>query len=97
MPELPDLEYIASVLQRTLRDKSIVAAKLGDPVVLRLMIPGTLPELLAGRRLLAVERRGHFLRFALDGNLVLVVNLMLTGRFALSAGKPQCRSLTVFP
>jgi formamidopyrimidine-DNA glycosylase len=88
MPELPDLVYIASVLGRTVCGRAIVDAKLGDPVVLRLMIPGPLPALLVGKRLLAVERRGQFLRFALDGELVLVVNLMLTGRFALCAGKP---------
>ena len=88
MPELPDLVHIASVLGRTVCGKAITNVKLGDPVVLRLMIPGTLSALLVGRRLLAVERRGNFLRFALDGDLVLVVNFMLSGRFALSAGKP---------
>jgi formamidopyrimidine-DNA glycosylase len=54
-------------------------------VVLRLMVAATLPDLLVGRRLEAVERRGHFLRFGLEGDLVLVVNAMLAGRFALAA------------
>jgi formamidopyrimidine-DNA glycosylase len=89
MPELPDLVHIASVLGRTVCGKTITDVKLGDPVVLRLMIPGSLPELLAGKRLLAVARRGNFLRFALDGDLVMVANLMLSGRFALSVGKPK--------
>lgn len=86
MPELPDLVHIAAVLGRTIVDKRIVDVKLGDPVVLRLMIPAALPELLVGKCLRQVERRGHFLRFALEDELVLVTNLMLTGRFALSAG-----------
>jgi formamidopyrimidine-DNA glycosylase len=86
MPELPDLVHIASVLGRTVVGRPIVDVEMGDPVVLRLLLPAPLPELLVGRCIRQVERRGHFLRFALDGELVLVVNLMLTGRFALSTG-----------
>jgi formamidopyrimidine-DNA glycosylase len=77
MPELPDLVHIAAELRRTLCGQTIVDARVGDPVVLRLMIPEALPEVLRGRRLLDVERRGHFLRFALDQDLLLVVNAML--------------------
>jgi formamidopyrimidine-DNA glycosylase len=88
MPELPDLVHIAAEIKRAVAGQVIADAKVGDPVVFRLMLPAALPELLRGRRLLDVERRGHFLRFALDGDLVLVVNLMLAGRFALLPQKP---------
>jgi formamidopyrimidine-DNA glycosylase len=87
MPELPDLVHIASELERTVVGRTIVAAKVGDPVVLRLMIQAAFPDVLLGRRLERVERRGHFLRFALDGDLVLVVNAMLAGRYYLSEPK----------
>lgn len=85
MPELPDLVHIAAELAREVAGRTIVEAKVGDPVVLRLMIPAAFPDVLLGRRLARVERRGHFLRFALDDDLVLVVNAMLAGRFVLSA------------
>ncbi len=88
MPELPDLVHIAAELRRAVCGRAIVDAKVGDPVVLRLMIPAAFPEVLRGRRLLDVERRGHFLRFALDEELLLVVNAMLAGRFMLFAEPP---------
>ncbi len=85
MPELPDLVHIAAELRRTVCGQAIVGAKVGDPVVLRLMLPAAFPDVLLGKRLLDVERRGQFLRFGLDGNLVLVINAMLAGRYVLSA------------
>jgi formamidopyrimidine-DNA glycosylase len=88
MPELPDLVHIAAELGRSLRNLRITEVKVGDPVVFRMMLSTPLPELLVGRRLVDVERRGHFLRFALGDDLVLVVNMMLAGRFALSDVSP---------
>jgi formamidopyrimidine-DNA glycosylase len=83
VPELPDLVHIETVLAREVRGLRIVEVRVGDPVVLRLMVPGPLPALLLDKRITAVKRIGQFLRFSLDGELVLVVNAMLTGRYAL--------------
>jgi formamidopyrimidine-DNA glycosylase len=88
MPELPDLVHVAAEVRRAVGGRAIVDAQFGDPVVLRLMIPAAFPEVLRGRRLLDVERRGHFLRFALDEELLLVVNAMLAGRYLLFDKKP---------
>jgi formamidopyrimidine-DNA glycosylase len=41
------------------------------------------PDLLVGKVITAVDRRGHFMRFALNDDLVLVVNAMLVGRYKL--------------
>ncbi len=94
MPELPDLEYVAGVLRERAVGRTVRAATVGDPTVLRLMIEAALPELLVGRRLESVARRGHFLRFGLGEDLVLVVNAMLVGRFFLEAGKAKKRAST---
>ncbi len=83
MPELPDLVHIETVLARSLCGLRIVDVRVGDPVVLRLMVQGPLSALMQGKRITAVKRIGQFLRFSLDGELVLVVNAMLTGRYAL--------------
>ncbi len=85
MPELPDLVHVEEVLRGALAGRTITAARTGDPTVLRLMLREPFPDLLAGRRLESVDRRGHFMRFGLDGGLVIVVNAMLAGRYKLVA------------
>lgn len=83
MPELPDLVYVEDELSRALDGKRVTGARTGDPTVLRVMVTEPFPDVLAGRRLLEVRRRGHFMRFALEGDLVLVINAMLAGRYKL--------------
>ncbi len=83
MPELPDLVHVEAVLARTICGLRIVDVRVGDPVVLRVMVAGQLPALLRDKRITGVKRIGQFLRFSLDGELVLVVNAMLTGCYAL--------------
>ena len=56
---------------------------MGDPTVLRLMVPEPFPGVVVGRTIEGVERRGHFLRFAFEDALVLVVNAMLVGKYRL--------------
>lgn len=81
MPELPDLVYVANALSRNIVGHRIAGARIGDPTVLRLMLPTTFAESLTGRTVTSVERRGHFLRFGFDGELVVVVNAMLVGKY----------------
>jgi formamidopyrimidine-DNA glycosylase len=85
MPELPDLVHVEKGLRRAVVGKRITAARTGDPTVLRVMVPEPFPDVLAGRRIEAVDRRGHFMRFTLDGGLVIVVNAMLAGKYKLIA------------
>jgi len=85
VPELPDLVHVEEELRRALVGKRIRAARTGDPLVLRVMVREPFPDVLVGRRLEGVARRGHFMRFALEGELVLVVNAMLVGKYRLVA------------
>jgi formamidopyrimidine-DNA glycosylase len=85
VPELPDLVHVEDELRRAVVGKRVAAARTGDPLVLRVMVTEPFPGVLVGRRLEGVERRGHFMRFALEGGLVLVVNAMLVGRYKLLA------------
>ncbi len=92
MPELPDLVHVEAVLARSVCGLPIVDARVGDPVVLRLMLPEPFPAVLLGKRIADVKRRGQFLRFDLDDGLCLVVNAMLTGRYSLATvGTPPGR------
>jgi formamidopyrimidine-DNA glycosylase len=83
VPELPDLVHVEAELRRAIVGKRITAARTGDPLVLRVMVQEPFPGVLVGRRLEDVSRRGHFMRFALEGDLVLAVNAMLAGRYRL--------------
>src|SRR5262245_53534000 len=86
MPELPDLVHVEHVLTTTLVGRTVADARVGDPTVLRVMVPEGLPDSLGGRTLRSVERRGHFMRFGFGpepADPVLVVNAMLAGRYKL--------------
>src|SRR5262249_8006438 len=101
MPELPDLVHVEAGLRAAVAGKKIVAARTGDPTVLRLMVTDPFPAVLVGRTLDGVERRGHFMRVALGGDLVVVINAMLAGRYRLvppgsePAAKKDPRSLAL--
>jgi formamidopyrimidine-DNA glycosylase len=83
VPELPDLVHIEAKLQAAITGKKIVAARTGDPLVLRVMVREPFPALLVGRAVRRVIRRGHFMCFELGDDLLIAVNLMLAGRFSL--------------
>src|SRR3954471_18339575 len=85
MPELPALAHVENQLQAALAGRRILAARTSDPLVLRMMIDEPLAAALEGRRVEAVARRGHFMRFALDGERIIVINAMLVGRYRLVA------------
>ena len=94
MPELPDLVHVEDVLRKNIAGKTIAGARTGDPTVLRIMVGEPFPALLVGRRIETVERRGHFMRFGLAGDLVLVVNAMLVGRYRLLPRDPVAGKAT---
>lgn len=83
MPELPDLVHVEKVLSAALNGHTVAAARVGDPTVLRLMLPGDFPSAMAGHVVRSIERRGHFMRFEFDRDLVLVANAMLVGKYRL--------------
>jgi formamidopyrimidine-DNA glycosylase len=67
MPERPDLDYVAPILDRELRGRAVTAVRVRRPVVLRVAVEGTPEALLAGRCFGRVARRAHFMLFELDG------------------------------
>jgi formamidopyrimidine-DNA glycosylase len=83
MPELPDLVHIVKALGPEIQGRRITRAAVKNPIVLRVLVPGSFPELIAGKSFGGLERRGPFLRFGL-GELDLVMHLMLAGRLKLA-------------
>ncbi|MAT68269.1 MAG: formamidopyrimidine-DNA glycosylase [Planctomycetaceae bacterium] len=78
MPELPDVELYREALVRHYGDAVVDRVSLRSPFVVRTAEP----ELFAieGRRLLGVERLGKRLVWQFDGELFLVLHLMIAGR-----------------
>ncbi len=84
MPELPDLVVLLKKLKPSLEGRLIAGARVHEPIVLRVLVEGDFGRLIAGQRIICLERHGPFLHFGLDSN-DLVLHLMLAGRLRLAA------------
>ncbi len=80
MPELPDLLYIRTYLQREVQGATITEAAVRQPVVLRVAIDQPFQQLVRDRTINTIGLHGPFLRFELSGSVDLILNLMLAGR-----------------
>jgi len=86
MPELPEVESVRRQLQPELRGRRVV--KVWTDVQRRFHHP----ELLDGRTILEVGRRGKFLIAPLDGGLELVLHLGMTGVLHFGAADAWSRA-----
>jgi formamidopyrimidine-DNA glycosylase len=77
MPELPEVEVTRRALSEELTGARIVAVVIRTPK-LRLPVPTELPDLLPGRTLREVGRRGKYLLLSCDDGC-LVIHLGMTG------------------
>lgn len=85
MPELPEVETVRRTLNTLIPGKKIDRVTVKLPRILQKPDdPGLFAARLEGRTFQSVERRGKFLRFILDG-LVLVSHLRMEGRYGVYA------------
>lgn len=84
LPELPEVEVVRSGLDTLIRNHCIRQVHLHRRA-LRYPLPAGMAERLRGRTVLAVERRGKYLLFRLDGPEILVWHLGMTGQFHVLA------------
>ncbi len=87
MPELPELEVVAQVLQRRVVGQTIGAVEMlpGSAIVVRDLTYAGFAAGLTGAAIASIARRGKFLVFGLTPRLCLVLNPKLTGRLQLAA------------
>ncbi|HEY8211981.1 MAG TPA: DNA-formamidopyrimidine glycosylase family protein [Myxococcaceae bacterium] len=78
MPELPDVVVYIEHLQRRTVGQPLEGVRLGSPFVLRSADP-PLREAF-GRKVLGLRRMGKRIVFELEGELFLVIHLMVSGR-----------------
>ena len=86
MPELPDIHYIVNWLQPVLPGWRIAEVTVKEPIVVRMLVPGSFDEILMGQVFRYVTRHGPFLHFKLD-SVDIIAHLMLDGRFQWGRGR----------
>ncbi|GAA3401555.1 DNA-formamidopyrimidine glycosylase [Paenibacillus hodogayensis] len=83
MPELPEVETVRRTLEKLVAGKTIERVRVLLPRIIQKPDDRELfCAMLEGRTIVAVERRGKFLRLLLDG-LVLVSHLRMEGRYGV--------------
>ncbi|MHB1327381.1 MAG: DNA-formamidopyrimidine glycosylase family protein, partial [Gemmatimonadales bacterium] len=78
MPELPDIVSYVEALEERVRGQILQDVRLRTPFLLRSVDPPL--SAVVGKRVDGVERLGKRIVLALDGDLFLVVHLMIAGR-----------------
>ena len=78
MPELPDILAYLTALEPRVVGRKLESVRLGSPFLLRSVAPPL--SAAEGRRVVALERIGKRIVFALEGDLFLVLHLMVAGR-----------------
>lgn len=83
MPELPDVETVRRMLQRTVGGRRIRRVTVLSPSTIRSPVPRRFTRRLRGRRIEAVDRRGKYLLIGVEGAATLLVHLRMTGDFVV--------------
>jgi len=83
VPELPDLTVYLDALERRAVGRRVLGLRLGSPFVLRSVDPA--PAEIAGRKVVGLRRLGKRLVLELEGDLFVVVHLMIAGRLRWAA------------
>jgi len=79
MPELPDVTLYVEHLAHRLTGATLVAARVASPNLLRTVEPPL--DAAVGRRVTGVRRMGKRIVIGLEGDVYLVIHLMIAGRF----------------
>lgn len=82
MPELPEVETVRRGLQPALEGHVIRKATAFRPD-LRFPLPMNFAENITGKRVLSVDRRAKYLLIRLDGGLVMLSHLGMSGRYRI--------------
>jgi len=79
VPELPDVELYLHALAPRVIGQRIEAIRLGNPFIVRTYDPPA--EAIVGQTVRTLRRMGKRIVFGLDGDLFVIVHLMIAGRF----------------
>ena len=79
MPELPDVSVYVEALEKRLIGQPLLKVRLTSPFVLRTFDPP--PAELEGKHINSIRRLGKRIVLEFDGELFLIIHLMIAGRF----------------
>jgi len=80
MPELPEVETIKRSLEPLVKDKIISDVEIYYDGIIKYPQPEKFKEMICGRKIIDINRRGKYLLFHLDDNNTLVIHLRMTGQ-----------------
>jgi formamidopyrimidine-DNA glycosylase len=83
MPELPEVETIRRQLEPEVVGATIASLTVRDARWCAPLAPEELGDVVVGRRVLALSRRGKYLDWVLDGEVHLLMHLRMTGTLLL--------------
>jgi formamidopyrimidine-DNA glycosylase len=90
VPELPEVETVRRGLAPHFDGRRIETLTLNRPD-LRFPFPPRLPERVAGRRVLTLDRRAKYLLIPLDSQETLILHLGMSGRMIVEQGERQAQ------
>jgi formamidopyrimidine-DNA glycosylase len=95
MPELPDITVHVERLATKVAGHVLERVRIGNPFLLRTAVPPLASAF--GRRVIGIERVGKRVVLALEGELFVVIHLMIAGRLRwLAPGKATARNALAF-
>jgi len=97
VPEIPDIEAYLEALRLRVLDRELQRIRLGNPFLLRTVDPAL--GVASGRLVLGLERLGKRIVIALEGEVFLVLHLMVAGRLQwkpAAAAMPKGYGLAAF-
>ena len=95
MPELPDITVYVERLAAKVEGHVLERVRIGNPFLLRTAVPPLASAF--GRRVFGVERIGKRVVLGLEGELFVVIHLMIAGRLRwLAPGKATARNALAF-
>jgi formamidopyrimidine-DNA glycosylase len=78
MPELPDITLYLHALTPRVLDQALERLRIGNPFIVRTIEPPV--SAIEGRRVVELRRIGKRIVFAMEGDLFVVLHLMIAGR-----------------
>lgn len=88
MPELPEVETVARGLAAVMEGRVLVSVECRRPD-LRQPFPPNFAERLTGCRVQSIGRRAKYLLMRLEGGLVMIGHLGMSGRMVISRGRNE--------